>query len=473
MTRALVIGGGVGGLAAAIRLARAGHAVTLFERADTVGGKLGEVDVGGVTLPAGPSVLTMRWVFDELFDGRLADYLTLEPLEPLCRHFFPRGGVLDLWQDADRSAEAIAKFASRRDADGYLAFRRHAARIYDVVREPFMERPVPGWSEFLRPRLLVQMPRIDALRTLWSALEGFFVDPRLRQLFARYATYNGSSPYHAPATLAVIAHVENEGGVFAVKGGIGRLAEALAARARELGVSIVTGAEVSELLIEHGRAVGVRIGTATERGDLVVANCDTARLHELLGSDKTARKYSREQLSLSAFLLLCAARPSPLDLAHHDVFFSADYPREFAELVDKRCPVSDPTVYLCAPAPGAYFFLANAPPQQDAGSHIDWARVPMRQRIVDVLARFDWRLETTVEKIVTPADFAARFPGSRGALYGLSSNSKMAAFKRPTNRVSGISRLYAVGGTVHPGAGMPMAALSAKIAVDLALADLA
>jgi phytoene desaturase len=315
------------------------------------------------------------------------------------------------------------------------------------------------------------MPRIDALRTLWTALEGFFTDPRLRQLFARYATYNGSSPYHAPATLAVIAHVENDGGAFSVRGGIARLAEALSARARELGVTIVTSADVDGVLVEDGRTTGVRLGAATERGELVVANCDSAQLYALIGAEKTARKYAAADLSLSAFLLLCAARPSPLDLAHHDVFFSADYPREFSELIDERRPISDPTVYLCAPAPGAYFFLANAPPLQ--GTDIDWSTVPMRQRILDVLARFGWALETSAEKLVTPRDFAARFPGSRGALYGLSSNSKMAAFKRPANRVSGISRLYAVGGTVHPGAGLPMVALSAKIAVDLALADLA
>ena len=481
---AVVIGGGVGGLAAAIRLQRAGVAVRLFERAATVGGKLREVGLGGKRLPGGPSVFTMRGVFEELFDGKLDAWLELLPLDPLCRHFFPDGSVLDLYSDEEKSAAAIEAFAGQANADGYRRFRKHAARIYEVVRGPFMENPVPSWAEFLRPRILMQMPRIDALRTLWTALEDMFPDPRLRQLFGRYATYNGSSPYHAPATLAVIAHVENADGIFAPRGGIYRLAEALLGQARALGVEVVCNADVTEVLLEgkQRRAVGIRLSDGrVERADLVIANCDVAHLYGLLGEagEKPARKYAREDLSLSACLLLCVADKAPLALAHHNVFFSPDYPREFSELVDERRPPSDPTVYLCAEdvheqGPQGYFFLANAPALQKQGADRDWATEgpALRTRMLAVLERYGWKLQPTCEELVPPTEFARLFPSSKGALYGLASNSRMAAFKRPPNQVPHTERLYAVGGTVHPGAGLPMTCLSARIAVTLALAEL-
>lgn len=485
MKTAIVIGGGVGGLAASINMARAGVRVRLFERAPTVGGKLREIDVGGQKVLAGPSVFTMRWVFDELFDGRLADYVTLAPVDPLCRHFFADGSTLDLYTDEARSREAIERFAGERDAAGYLRYRKHAARIFDVVRGPFMENAVPSLFDFMSPRALWQLTQIDGMRTLWRAIEEHFTDPRLRQLFARYATYNGSSPYHAPATLAVIMHVENAYGIFAVAGGIVRLAEALRRRAAELGVEIATGAEVDEIIVEPTggplsttlRARGVRVGGSVAWADCVIANCDVAdALGRLLGSAAPARKlhrrYSEDELSLSAYALLAVGAPAPLPLLHHNVFFARDYAREFDELVVERRPPEEPTVYVCAEAPGRHFLLTNAPPLDERGRAVDWTLEASRcrARIERVLSRHGWTLAPTATHEITPPDFAARFPGSRGAIYGLASNSRLSAFKRPANVMPGIGGLYFCGGTVHPGAGLPMVALSAKIATKLALA---
>jgi 1-hydroxycarotenoid 3,4-desaturase len=482
---AIVIGAGVGGLAAAIHLARAGVKVRLFERGATVGGKLREVEVGGHKVLAGPSVFTMKWVFDELFDGRLEQYVTLASVDPLCRHFFADGSVLDLYPDEARSRDAIERFSGRRDADGYLKYRKHAAKIFDIVRGPFMENAVPSLFDFVSPRALWQMTQIDGMRTLWRALEELFVDPRLRQLFGRYATYNGSSPYHAPATLAVIMHVENAYGIFAVAGGIGRLGEALRRRAEELGVEIVTGADVEEILVEPTggplattlRARGVRVGGGVEWADCVVANCDVAdALGRLLPAAAPARKllgkYADEELSLSAYVLLAVGEPAPMPLVHHNVFFSRDYAREFEELVVQRRPPADPTVYVCAEAPGRHFILTNAPPLDERGRAVDWsAEAPRcRARIERVLARHGWTLAPAATHEIAPPDFAARFPSSRGAIYGLASNSRTAAFKRPANTLPGVGGLYFCGGSVHPGAGLPMVALSARIATKLALA---
>jgi 1-hydroxycarotenoid 3,4-desaturase len=491
--RAIVIGGGVGGLAASINMARAGIATTLFERGATVGGRLREVDVGGQKFLGGPSVLTMRHVFEELFDGKLAEHVTLLPLDPLCRHFFADGSELDLFTDTERTRAAIARFAGPRDADGYMSFRKQAAKIYEIVRGPFMERPLPSLFDFMNPRAMWQMTQIDGMRTLVKALESFFRDRRLQQLFARYATYNGSSPYHAPATLAVIAHVENAFGIFAVKGGLYRLAEALAARAKALGVEIVTNADVESIVLEpaggplatSSRARGVRVGGEVSWADCVIANCDVADAYERLLSDmapirKLARQYEAEELSLSAYVLLSVADKSPLTLAHHNVFFSRDYPAEFESLVRARRPPDEPTVYLCAEdrAPDATpgerercFLLTNAPPLDGKGRHVDWSAEAKacRERIENTLSRHNWKLVSHHIGEITPPDFAARFPSSKGAIYGLASNSKMAAFKRPANKIPEIENLYFCGGSVHPGAGLPMVALSAKIATQLAL----
>ncbi len=484
MKTAIVIGGGVGGLAASINMARAGVKVRLFERGPTVGGKLREVDVGGHKMLAGPSVLTMRWIFDELFDGKLADYVTLAPVDPLCRHFFADGSVLDLFTDEARSRDAIAAFAGTRDADGYLRWRKHAAKIFDIVRGPFMENAVPSLLDFMSPRALWQMTQIDGMRSLWRALEDFFVDPRLRQLFGRYATYNGSSPFHAPATLAVIAHVENAHGIFSVDGGIVRLAEALRRRAEELGVVIACDADVDEIVVEPTGgplatslcARGVRINGAVEWADCVVANCDVADAYGRLlpgaaPARRSLRRYEDEELSLSAYVLIAVGATAPMPLGHHNVFFSRDYEREFVDLVVERRPPGEPTVYVCSEAPDRHFILTNAPPLDERGRRIDWSveASRCRERMERVLARHGWTLTPTATHELAPPEFATRFPSSKGAIYGLASNSRMAAFKRPANTLPGIDGLFFCGGTVHPGAGLPMVALSAKIATKLAL----
>jgi phytoene dehydrogenase-like protein len=232
----------------------------------------------------------------------------------------------------------------------------------------------------------------------------------------------------------------------------------------------------------------VRRKGAVERADVVIANADVAHVYDrLLGGSRLAAKkgaaYRGEELSSSAYVLLAVAEKAPLELVHHNVFFSSDYKREFEELIDLRRPPADPTVYLCADdrAPGEdpsngerCFLLTNAPPLDDKGQRVDWKSEAPRckERIVRTLARHGWKLEIREAMEQTPADFAARFPGSKGALYGLSSNSKMAAFKRPPNKVEGIGGLFLVGGTVHPGAGLPMVCLSARMATQMAMEEL-
>lgn len=506
--RVVIVGGGVGGLAAAVRLLALGHPVTVLERAARPGGKLRQISVETPSGPAifdgGPSVLTMPWVLDELFAAaglRRADFVTLTPLAPACRHFFTDGTVLDLYNDEPttgppesawaRSAEEIRRVIGATAAAEYSRYRQHAAQIYRAVERPFLLTALPrtpiGLFRTHSLRDIFGLRHIDAMQTLWQSLCSHFSDERLRVLFARYATYSGADPFLAPATLSVIPHVELAFGVYAVEGGMYRLAEALGEVIARLGGEVRTGAAVSRIELDQKgqRAVAVHVGGERLAAELVVANCDVAQLYgQLLADTRLAKRAAAIKAlppSLSASLnLIVADDAAALPLCHHNVFFSADYRREFEELSAATPLPSDPTVYLCNPDYGQgrqrWFFLTNAPPlaapseQADPAALWDAARrATGRERVATKLAQHGIALERHArgETAVTPADFAALFPSSRGAIYGAAASSRMAAFKRPPNQVPGVENLYCVGGSTHPGAGVPMVMLSAAIVAGL------
>ncbi|MBC8058034.1 MAG: FAD-dependent oxidoreductase, partial [Rhizobiales bacterium] len=256
--RVIVVGAGIGGLVSALELAAEGIEVLLLERAARPGGKMRELEVGGVAMDAGPTVFTMRWVFDELFDSigaRLADHLRLQPLGVLARHAWSEHERLDLFADMARSADAIGAFAGAQASRGYLDFCRRAARIYRTLESPFLRSARPTPLSLARRVGLGGLPdllRISPITTMWSELGRHFADPRLRQLFGRYATYCGSSPYQAPATLMLVAHVEQQG-VWSVDGGMHRVAQALAALAVERGATLRFNAPVDAILTRGGR----------------------------------------------------------------------------------------------------------------------------------------------------------------------------------------------------------------------------
>lgn len=504
----LVIGGGVGGLSVAIRLLAQGHDVTVLERAQTPGGKMRQVFVGGLPFDAGPSVMTLPWVLDELCETagvRRADLIRLTPLDPLCRHFFADGSQLDLFNDDPcdgrspsdaawaRSTEEIRRVCGSRSAEEYRRFRWHAARIYQAVERPFMKSPIPrnplGLMLQNRVRDVFGLWRIDAWRTLWNGLGRFFSDERLRMLFARYATYSGADPFVAPGTLAVIPHVEQGFGVYAVEGGMYRVAEALAELVQRLGGRIRYGAQVDRLVLDEAnhRVVSVEVSGERLSADLIVANCDVQQLYERMLdgtrlADKLRKRYDALPPSLSACLhLTVASDAQKLPLCHHNVFFTKDYRHEFAEL--QSGPPTDPTVYLCNPDfaqdTQRWFFLTNAPalprpsrvhePATQAEPWTDALLDRCRARVKDKLARhgIDYARHKIAEAAVSPATFAALFPSSRGAIYGSAASLKMAAFVRPPNVLPGLTNLFCVGGGTHPGAGVPMVMLSAQIVAGL------
>jgi len=485
----VVVGAGIGGLACAIELASRGMPVTVLEQAAQAGGKMRELALGERRIDAGPTVFTMRWVFDELFEragARLADHLSLLPVDTLARHAWRDGASLDLFSDIDRSAEQIARLAGAAQALRYRDFCERARRICQALEHPFLRAPRPnplslmvrgGW------RGLPGMLRISPFATLWSALGEHFPDERLRQLFGRYATYCGSSPFLAPATLMLVAHVEREG-VWQVDGGMQRVAQALVRLAGTLGVQLRCGVPVDEILQRAGRVCGVRLhGGETLPASAVVFNGDAAALHAgLLGAAACAAAPAPGgQRSLSAITWALNTRVEGLALARHNVFFGDDSRREFDDLFVRAQVPTDPTVYVCAqdrdePAGDAgaqrLLCLVNAPATGDTAPLSDKELMRCEQRMLQRLAQCGLRLAPPQAPPVctTPADFARMFPATGGALYGRASHGWMASFRRPGSRTR-LPGLYLAGGSTHPGPGVPMAALSGHLAATSLQAD--
>jgi 1-hydroxycarotenoid 3,4-desaturase len=490
-----VVGAGVGGLVTAALLARRGLDVTVLERAAAVGGKMRQVPAGGRLVDGGPTVLTMRWVFEEIFAAlgeRVEDHLTLHRAERLARHAWCDGSVLDLYADPERSIEAIHEFAGPAEADGYRRFVEYGRRVNDAVELPFLRSPRPSLRTAftaMRQIGLGAVLTIDGHRTMWKALGEFFHDPRLRQLFGRYATYAGSSPFLCPATLNVIAHVEREG-VFLVEGGMYRVAEALRRLAERAGARIRTGAHVAEILVSGRRASGVRLeGGEQLDADAVVLNGDAEALARGLFGRAPARAADvPPQRSLSAMTWAITAETSGFPLVRHNVFFSTDYEAEFRDLFGRARVPSEPTVYVCAQdrsdrdddvvagRPERMLILINAPPDGDSPARPDREDEvhACEKRTFELLSRMGLRVgpSTGPAVVTTPRDFDRLFPATGGALYGPASHGMTSAFHRSTSRTK-LSRLYLCGGSAHPGAGVPMVAQSGRLAAASVIEDLA
>ncbi|MCE4225996.1 phytoene desaturase [Methylobacterium sp. C25] len=490
--RIVVIGAGVGGLVAALKLAHAGFDVMVLERAAAPGGKMRSLSVGGRAIEAGPTVFTMRWVFEEILQecgSALTDHVALTPAPLLARHAWSDDERLDLFADIDSSTEAIAAFAGQSEADGYRRFCARAAAVYRTLEGPFIrgDRPSPlDLGRRVGLAGLGELWRIQPFTTLWRALGEYFRDPRLRQLFGRYATYCGASPFAAPATLMLVAHVE-QAGVWFVEGGLSRLAMALANLAEERGASIRYGAEVARIETDRSGVTGVVLADG-ERipADAIVANADVAALgHGLFGPEAAVAgdRVASSQRSLSAVTFCANARAVGFPLAHHTVFFSRDYRAEFSEILSRRRLPSDPTVYVCAQDRGVdgaaaggterLLLLVNAPAdgreRAFSPSEIQRCETNLQQR----LAACGFSLTMTEPPVITsPQGFESLFPATGGALYGRAAHGWMASFKRPGSRTR-LPGLYLAGGSVHPGPGVPMAALSGRLAAEAVLSDLA
>jgi phytoene desaturase len=476
----LVVGAGVGGLAVAARLAAAGHRVTVCEQAPVVGGKLGEYTRDGFRFDTGPSLLTLPHVFEELFattGAPLSEVLGLVELDPIVRHRFPDGTVLDTCRDPRELEERIAAAFGGAAADGWRAFAARAARIWDVTHGPFLESPLDGaWTLLRQATRLTDLATVAPWRSLRGLAAAYLDDPRLRMLVDRYATYTGSDPRRAPAALAAVPHAELHFGGWYVEGGLRRLADALADRCAALGVEIRTGTDVVRLTADRYRITGAEVAGGTVlRADAVVADTDAEHLYtDLLRVPAQARRLRRTPRSLSGFVLLLGLRGRTPGVVHHTVTFPSDYDAEFdAVFGDPARPVADPAIYVGVPpdaAPAGHeaaFVLVNAARQGTGPGTVDWRAPGLAEWYADHLVeRLGVGDRVLFREISSPADLEVRTRSVGGAIYGTSGNGPRAAFLRPANR-SPVPGLYLVGGSGHPGGGLPLVALSARITAGL------
>lgn len=481
-----IIGAGIGGLATALRLSGTAD-ITVYDAASSPGGKMRQFITPVGPVDAGPTVLTMKPVFEELFASvgeKLSDHVTLHPEHVLARHFWSDGTTLDLTTASDENIANVRAFAGAKEATAFEAFTRRAQALFDGFDGPMMQSDQPRLGNLakhvaLRPSLAAKMAPLSNLSAL---LDRSFRDPRLRQLFGRYATYVGGAPGAVPGLLALIWASEARG-VWRVEGGMQQLAQAIADLASARGATFRMDTDVARVELQNGRASAV-ISKGGDRLviDGVVYNGDPQALSQGLLGEKLRGllpKAATTPRSLSAYVWHFAAQAFGSKLAHHNVFF-ADHPNsEFPELEAGDMP-RDPTLYVCAQDRGAHSqpsgperfeIIMNGPP----GQHAPIEEFALCQtRTFERLEALGLRLSPRPGRgsLTTPTDFAARFPGSDGSLYGRSPAGMMAAFQRPTARTK-VPGLYLAGGGVHPGAGVPMACLSGRHAAAAITTDLA
>ena len=480
----VVIGAGMGGLSAAIGLIAAGIPVTVIEAAETPGGKARAVPTEGGPADTGPTVLTMRPVLDALFAAcgtRTEEHLTLVPLPRLARHFWPDGSQLDLFTDAEANEAAIEALCGPAEAAAFRRFERVTAGLWGAFNGSVIAAPKPRLGRIIaatlaRPGL---WPALRPGLTMDALLRQHFTDPRLIQLFGRYATYVGGRPANTPAVLSLIWQAEAQG-VWAIREGMHGVAAALARVAEAKGVRFQYRTRASRIVRKEGRVVAVEAEGSSFPCRACVFNGDPGALRDgLLGDAARAAMGGspRPAPSLSAWVWAFGAAPQGVDLAHHNVFFTADPTLEFGPIGVGRMP-EEPTLYVCAqdremglPLPPVERFeiIMNGPaghqpfPKEEA---------QCRARTFPMLSAMGLSFSPDPETraLTTPALLSRRFPGSLGAIYGGSPEATLATFRRPLARTD-LPGLYLAGGGTHPGAGVPMALTSGRHAAQALLAD--
>ena len=484
MAKAILIGAGIGGLATSIRLANKGYSVEVFEANDYIGGKLSTFSLGDYRFDAGPSLFTMPQFVEELFTlcgENASDFFQYTRKDIACTYFWEDGKTLTAYGDTNRFVKEVeeklavpAKMLNR-----YLA---KAKKKFGRTQPLFLERSLHKWQTFLRKETLVGIAKYFSFEidtSLNSVNLAQLQEPHLVQFYNRFATYNGSNPYQTPGMMTLVQHLEQHYGTYIPKKGMGDISASLYELAKRQGVTFHLSTSVDKIIIEHKKAVGVQVNETEHRADIVVSNMDVVPTYrKLLTHQKQPEKILSQERSSSAVIFYWGMGKSFPQLDLHNIFFSDDYKAEFDAIFKAKTLFEDPTVYVNitskdvpADAPAGkenWFVMINAP--HDTGQ--DWEELArkLRQWVIKKLNRIlDDDIAPLIEEesIMTPNIIESRTQSYLGALYGASSNDKMAAFLRHPNFSRTVSNLYFCGGSVHPGGGIPLCLLSAKIVTDL------
>lgn len=439
-----------------------------------------EIHSDGFRFDTGPSLLTMKFVLDSLFQlagKETTDYLDITPIDPICRYFYPDGLQLDAHADINRMVNNLPD-PLKVDREAIRNYFSYSKKIYDLTANLFLFDSIRKASHLINPeawKVLFQLKSIDPFRTVHEANASFFRNPQLVQLFDRYATYNGSNPYRAPATLNIIPHVEYTLGSWYVKGGMYRITEALTRLAQSVGVEFRYQTPVQEIMVTNGKVQGVR----TQAGEIIstdklISNSDVVHTYShLLQPPYRQTSWEKKEPSCSGLVFLWGVQKDYPKLAHHNILFSADYEQEFQEIFQQRKEPTDPTVYISitsksdpdhAPS-GAenWFVLVNMPWLKEGEGNSEEQIQTLKQAVLQKIISSG--LENpepwiVTEKILTPEYLRNRTWTNKGSIYGLSSNHRNAAFNRQDNRCRSVKGLYFAGGSAHPGGGIPLVLLS-------------
>jgi phytoene desaturase len=497
MRKVIVIGAGMGGLAAAARLARAGLSVEIYEASDHTGGKCRTEWIGDYAFDTGPSLLTLPAVYRDLFKKtgkRLELVKEISPVDPAFAYHFADGTSLDFANlSLPKICEEIDRVLGKKAGDQWHALMQRAEAMWDASRGPFIESELAPLRSLLRRKGFMRDLRLIAPFTSLGAISHKYLEsPYLEKIVQRYATYTGSDPRKAPAVLLTIAFVEATFGAWHVSGGIGTLGEALTQRCEELGVRIHLNVPVEKIITDKNGATGVVVAGKAISADYIISNADSELTFNglLPSSEKRAKKerkkLKRAEKSLSGFSLLLGLDNTKIDSAppamkHHNVYFPEDYDREFDQVFDLNQPVDDPTIYICAPKDPlmvrgenkeAWFVLVNAP-RHNPKDGWDWSKNP-EEYAAKIIRKLDERGLKVSERLDvmefrSPKDLEGSTGAPGGSIYGTSSNGTRAAFLRAKNR-SDIANLYSVGGSAHPGGGLPLVGISGELVAESIIA---
>lgn len=481
--KAVIVGAGIGGIAAAIRLIIKGYEVDVFEKNSFAGGKLSEIRAGGFRFDAGPSLFTLPQLVDELFTfagKNPSDYFTYEKLDIICKYHYEDGTVLNAYQDVEKFANELGLKTSA-DKKQVHRFLQHSKILYDLTSDVFIFNSFHRLKTFYSKkflRALVQFYKLKATTTMHKDICRYFNDNRVIQLFDRYATYNGSNPYTAPGTLNVIPHLEHNVGAYFPKNGMYSITESLVKLASDLGVNFHFNTPVSKIKNSRQSIKGIVAGEQEYSADLVISDIDIVKLYALLENVDISQRYLKQEKSTSALIFYWGVKRTNPQLELHNILFSKNYKEEFDHLFKYKTVFEDPTVYIFISSKKVsgdatdgsenWFVMINTP--ENTGQ--DWDNIipVMRKRVQEKVNRMlNMQIEDYIvtENIIDPRSIESRTSSYHGSLYGSSSNSRYSAFTRHSNASKRIRGLYFVGGSVHPGGGIPLCLASAKIIDDI------
>ncbi|MTI88346.1 MAG: phytoene desaturase [Balneolaceae bacterium] len=483
--RVIVIGAGIGGLSAACIMANKGHQVQLIEQNKQPGGKMNLMSEKGYRFDTGPSLLTMPFILKQLFQQcgeEVEEHLKLIEPDPLCKYFYPDGTVFNSYINREQALKEINRIAPE-DAEAYIKFLDYAESLYNKTADAFIFNPLYSLKDFGNLNLW-DFFGIDAFATVSNKVDQYFSSSYLRKFFKRFTTYNGSSPYLAPATLNVIPHVEiNQGGYY-VKGGLYKITECLHELAKRSGVEFKFNSKVDKIRIDNDEVEGVIVNGTPLDADLVIANSDFSEtVRHMLPPDSISRKQHRKaeaaEPSSSGFVLLLGVDTRYQQLNHHNIFFSGNYEEEFRQIFQEKVMPDDPTIYVAntshtdkGHAPQGHsnlFILVNAPYLIEH-HHWDQQKHQYGDKVIEELEKRgldDLSNHIIFRDSISPKDFYHKYRSNKGSIYGTSSNSTFSAFVRPRNKSREIKGLYFVGGSTHPGGGIPLVIQSAFNAASL------